>query len=209
MTTLALVDDHRVILDGLRAWLAHSEDLEVRIAVTTWHSLLAHPGFPTDVVVLDLALGDSIPVRAKIPLLRAAGCGVLVVSATADPDQIRAALDSGADGFVPKSTPASQIAAAAREVAAGGSFVPDDVRAMLEREGSLSRPGLSAQEHRALVLYSSNLPLKSVARRMGVSEQTAKSYLDRVRDKYAAVGIEARTKLALRQQAINDGWLVE
>jgi DNA-binding CsgD family transcriptional regulator len=68
---------------------------------------------------------------------------------------------------------------------------------------------LSPQELRALALYVSGLPLKSVARQMGVQYETAKSYLDRVRAKYAQVGREARTKVELRNRAVEDGHLTE
>jgi DNA-binding NarL/FixJ family response regulator len=58
-----------------------------------------------------------------------------------------------------------------------------------------------------LILYASGLPMKSVARRLGVSFDTAKCYVDRVRDKYERTGREARTKIELRQRAEEDGLL--
>ena len=70
-------------------------------------------------------------------------------------------------------------------------------------------PALSPQELRALTLYASGLPLKSVAWRLGVTVYTAKGYIDRVRQKYADVGREARTKLELHLRAVEDGWLDE
>jgi two-component system nitrate/nitrite response regulator NarL len=45
----------------------------------------------------------------------------------------------------------------------------------------------------------------AVARRMNVKPSTAKSYLDRVRDKYDEAGRSARTKLELRERAVEDG----
>jgi DNA-binding NarL/FixJ family response regulator len=68
-------------------------------------------------------------------------------------------------------------------------------------------PALSPQERRALVLYASGLPMKSVARRLGISFETAKCYVDRVREKYERAGREARTKIELRQRAVEDGLL--
>jgi two-component system nitrate/nitrite response regulator NarL len=51
--------------------------------------------------------------------------------------------------------------------------------------------------------------MKSVARRLGVTPHTAKSYIDRVREKYNDVGREARTKIELRIRAVEDGFLSE
>jgi DNA-binding CsgD family transcriptional regulator len=51
--------------------------------------------------------------------------------------------------------------------------------------------------------------VKSVAFELGISEETAKSYLKRIREKYRVVGIDVGTKVALRKRAIHDGILIE
>ncbi len=48
-----------------------------------------------------------------------------------------------------------------------------------------------------------------MARQLDVGYETAKSYLDRVREKYAHVGRGARTKLELRDRAIEDGLILD
>jgi two-component system nitrate/nitrite response regulator NarL len=52
------------------------------------------------------------------------------------------------------------------------------------------------------------MPLKSVARKMAISEQTVKQYLGRVREKYALAGRAAPTKLELYHRAVEDGHLL-
>jgi hypothetical protein len=47
--------------------------------------------------------------------------------------------------------------------------------------------------------------MKSVALRMGISEETAKQYLGRVREKYARAGRAAPTKMELYYRAVEDG----
>jgi transposase len=47
--------------------------------------------------------------------------------------------------------------------------------------------------------------MKSVARRLDVGYETAKSYLGRVREKYAECGRDARSKIDLRRRAVEDG----
>jgi DNA-binding CsgD family transcriptional regulator len=51
------------------------------------------------------------------------------------------------------------------------------------------------------------MPLKSVARKMGISPETAKQYLTRVREKYVSAGRAAPTKLELYHRAVEDGLL--
>src|SRR5690606_29375807 len=70
-------------------------------------------------------------------------------------------------------------------------------------------PKLSAQERRVMALYGGGEPVKSVAFQLGISEETAKSYLKRIREKYRVTGIVVSTKVALRRRAIQDGILIQ
>jgi two-component system uhpT operon response regulator UhpA len=205
------VDDQEMVLDGLRAWLTQApSDVEVTIAVTTWTDLLTHPQFPVDVVLLDLDLGDRISAPLKIATLRSAGVATVVISVFADPAHVRAAVAAGALGYVPKSEPAEEMLHAVQAAEAGDSYVTAGLAALLTSDSqdpsnhATGVPHLSPQELKALVLYASGLPMKSVARRLGVSFDTAKGYVDRVREKYAETGREARTKLELHRRAIED-----
>jgi len=71
----------------------------------------------------------------------------------------------------------------------------------------VERPRLSIQEERALTLYASGLTLEDVATAMHVRPDTAKQYLDRVKRKYSAAGIPARTRLDLGRIAWVDGYV--
>ncbi len=210
-TRVGIVDDHRLMLDGLSTWLTtRAEDLDVVIAVTEFRSLIRHPEFPVDVVLLDIDLGDDVPASAKIVELSAAGVAVVVVSTFSDPRRVRECVSAGALGYVPKSENADEMAHAVRAAARGEGHVTPALAAMLVAdEHGEPGPALSPQERRALVLYASGLPLKTVARQLDISVETAKTYLTRVREKYAHAGREARTKIALHRRAVEDGLLHE
>jgi two-component system uhpT operon response regulator UhpA len=206
--TLGIVDDHRVLLDGLTAWIrARADDIDVAIVCPTWAGLLAHPRYPVDVVLLDLELGDALPPAVKIATLRMASVATVVVSSYAEPALVRECLSAGALGFVPKSDDASAILESIRVTARGETFLSSAVSAALLADDDRcgDAPKLSEQERRVLVLYASGLPMKSVARRLDVGYETAKSYLGRVRQKYADCGREARSKIDLRRRAVEDG----
>ena len=70
---IAIVDDHRMFLDGLQRSLADTPSLRVVAAVPSWPQLVRHPAYPVDVVVLDLELKDGVPPAVKISSARAAG----------------------------------------------------------------------------------------------------------------------------------------
>ena len=118
---------------------------------------------------------------------------------------------AGALGFVPKAEDAEEIPRAIHAAAAGEGYVSSALAALLvasEQDPTAEPPPpLSQQERRALVLYASGLPLKSVAEHLDISTETAKTYLGRVREKYAQAGREARTKIALHRRAVEDGLL--
>lgn len=205
---VAVVDDHRMVLDGLAAWLEQgSATISVVAAVDSWAALLRHPAHPCDVVLLDLDLGDGIPLDAKVSTLLSAGSRVVVVSTFADPPRVRAAVDAGVSGYVPKTEPAAVLVDAVLEAAAGRPVHTEDLAYLLLADSTGVQPALSAQERRALRLYASGLPLKSVARHLNVKYATAKSYIDRARDKYEAAGRHGRGKLDLHRLAKEDGLL--
>ncbi|WP_437582338.1 response regulator [Paramicrobacterium sp. CJ85] len=205
---VAIVDDHRMILNAFTEWISGSaHDVDVVAAVPTWPELLTHPGFPVDVVLLDLDLKDNIPVSLKLSTLKTTGVPTVVMSAYSDPGVVREALAAGALGYVVKSEPASAMVEAIRSAQKGDSYVSAELDAALGRSKSLS-PRLSAQERRVMALYAGGEPVKSVAYELGISEETAKSYLKRIREKYRNMGIDVGTKVALRKQAISDGIIV-
>jgi two-component system nitrate/nitrite response regulator NarL len=65
-------------------------------------------------------------------------------------------------------------------------------------------PALSARERAVLVAYVSGMTLTQAARHVGIRPETAKTYLERVRDKYDRAGRPARTKLELANRARED-----
>lgn len=76
---------------------------------------------------------------------------------------------------------------------------------MADNDSLLERPRLSRQETVVLLGYVAGLTLDAAARRAGIRPGTAKQYLDRVKQKYQAVGRPTRTKLDLARRAHEDG----
>lgn len=205
---IAAVDDHPIILDSFTSWIAADEgDIRVVATASTVAALLAGPGRHADVVLLDLDLGDGTAVDDNVTAVRAAGPAVLILSASDRPPAVRAAMRAGARGYALKAEQASEVRSAIREVAAGRDWISPRLAYILVTDDSTDRPALSNQERRALQLYATGLPLKSVARKMAVGEETVKQYLGRVREKYALAGRAAPSKLELYYRAVEDGHL--
>lgn len=206
------VDDHAAILLGVRAafeqtgravrLLASAPDVPSLLAAAR-----ADAGGVGDVVLLDLNLADASRPGHNVRALRAVGARVLLFSVASDPAAIREAVAAGALGLVAKAEPLDRLVTAVQAVAQGQPYFTAEWAAALAGDRSPSRPALSQREAEALRLYATGLPLKSVARRMGLKPDTAKEYLDRVRRKYAEVERPAQTKLELYRRAVEDGLL--
>ena len=205
---VAAVDDHPVLLDGVAAWLSEpGTGIRVVGSAATVAALLAGPGRQAQVVLLDLDLGDGSTAEENVAAIRAAGPAVLVLSASDKPAAVRNAIRAGALGYVLKSEETAQVRAAIRAVAAGKDWISPRLAYIFATDDAPDRPVLSPQETRALQLYATGMPMKSVARRMSISEETAKQYVGRVREKYARAGRAAPTKLELYHRAVEDGHL--
>ena len=202
---LALIDDHELVREGLRALLEEKGDGDVDV-VYSGESPADAVGTGATVALLDVDLGPgSDPVAASTRLLSDAGAAVLLISAFEDAASIRSGLAAGALGFVPKRVSYDVLSEALVTAARGELFLSVDLASILA--SAPEAPELSPRELDALRLYASGLKLAAVARRMGISPHTAKEYLDRVRAKYGQVGRQARTSTELYAAAARDGLL--
>ncbi|HEY1530221.1 MAG TPA: response regulator transcription factor [Galbitalea sp.] len=205
---VAIVDDHRLVLDGLSARLHEpGNGISIAIAETSWAALIAHPEFPVDVVVLDLHLEDGIPVGTKLRALGTIGTAAIVMSRHADSASVTAAMRAGAMGFVPKTDSAAELAAAIRAAADSTPHLSAPLAEAVAGFAASPDPGLGRQEQRALVLYASGRSIKEVAAEMDTTEETVKSYIKRARRKFRDVGVDVGTRILLRRYGIREGWL--
>jgi DNA-binding NarL/FixJ family response regulator len=131
-----------------------------------------------------------------------------VILSSDKPVAVRAAMRAGALGYVLKNEQTGRIRAAIKEVAAGTDWISPRLAYIFATDDAADRPALSHQEKRALQLYATGMPMKSVARKMTISDETVKQYLGRVREKYARAGRAAPTKLDLYHRAVEDGHLL-
>jgi DNA-binding NarL/FixJ family response regulator len=199
-----------MLLGALTEWIRNAApDIDMVAAVASWPELLTSPEFPVDVVLLDLDLKDNIPVSLKISTLKTTGVRTVLMSTYSEPNVVREALAAGALGYLVKSEDASMIVEAIRAAAEGESFVSAELDLALNSGEVGGAPKLSAQERRVMALYGGGEPVKAVAYQLGISEETAKSYLKRIREKYRVAGIDVGTKVALRKRAIQDGILLQ
>jgi two-component system nitrate/nitrite response regulator NarL len=205
---IAMVDDDTILHYGLETWLAMAgPGLELVATAESVAELLSGPGRTARVVLLDLRLHDHVPIADNVRAIRAAGPAVVACSSADDLDMIREAIAAGAHSYVPKRKDPAEARAAIEAADAGLVYTSRAHAAAMAVDRHPGRPELSPQEREALRLYASGLTMASVARRLRIRPGTAKSYVDRVREKYDEAGRPARSKMELRDRAVEDGIL--
>ncbi|MEO5534084.1 MAG: LuxR C-terminal-related transcriptional regulator [Pseudolysinimonas sp.] len=206
---LAILDDHEVLLDSMNSWVAaNAPDFTVVVMAPTWLQLVHSPAFPTELVFIDFQLKEPVSIEARVRTCRAAGAKVIVLSSVDTSEARERALAAGAAAFLAKSLSMESVMDAARRVMgmpAGSADRP--LRPVSVAEAAVSRPKLSPGEADALRLYTAGMSTVEVAEKMNVQYETAKTYLRRVREKYARVNRPASKKADLIRRAAEDGYL--
>lgn len=207
---LAILDDHELLLDSLATWIAtHALDFELVLTAPTWFELVQSDQFPTDLVLLDFQLQEPVSIEARVRTCRAAGAKVIVLTSLDTLDARDRAFDAGASAFLSKTMPLDEVMETARRVMGMESTGTPvrDWRPLPRGAQHPARPKLSTSEKEALALYATGYSMSEVASQMHVQYETAKTYLRRVREKYARAGRPASAKADLTRRAAEDGYL--
>jgi DNA-binding NarL/FixJ family response regulator len=228
MIRVAIIDDHPLARRGLESILSEADDLVVMLSVAEPDHLVSAIGdsgeWP-DVVLLDLYLRDSTPCLAAITDLRTV-TKVIVVSVSANPDDVLSAIRAGVFGYVTKLTEPDMLLLAVRTVAGGGFALSPQLADILHSElatGRIARHGdgpglaerdrpavnqaivpqqpvaLSAREEETLDLIARGFTHNQVATRLGVSSATVNTYVERIRAKLQVGNKAELTRAALER----------
>lgn len=191
--SIAVVDDHPVLRDGIASLLAAQPDFDVvQRGETVEEALAIIRAAELDVLLLDVRLGTQSGLTA-LQRRHTDRPAVVVLTAYGYPQYAEAALRLGASGFVLKNGPIEDLLAAIRTAAAGGlsfSVRPADRVALSGRELDVVRRVVEGRSN------------DEVASDLGISPKTVESHLRRIFDRLA---IASRTELATR--ALREGWL--
>ena len=205
---VGILDDHELLLDSLSNWIREHEPLfELVVAAPTWVELVHSSAFPTELVLMDLNLTEKVSIEARVRTCRAAGASVIVLTALDTPDERDRCLGAGALAFLSKAQPVREVMATARAVMGLEDAGPDEPAHVTEAVRPFTRPRLSDGERMALLLYVDGNSTSEVAGAMNVQFETAKTYLRRVREKYARAGRPTSTRTDLIRRAAEDGYL--
>lgn len=216
MIRVLLADDHDLFSDLVR--VALQRDGNVQVATTpSLHDAIAHltSSAPVDLVILDIRMpGMTGPQDIDRVRKLANGIPVAVISGAASAEEVRAYLNAGAAGYIPKTLSLNELTSAITILAEGDTYLPRDMIESAVVSDAL--PALPSAGHRKLpelfaVLTPRELELleqlvqgwsnKQIARNLSIAEPTVKSHLMNL---FRKIGARNRTDaVRLKLSAVN------
>lgn len=198
-TRILIVDDHAVVRQGLRMFLALDESLEiVGEARNGREAVDLAVRLAPDVVLMDLLMPEMDGITAIRELRqKAPDTEIVALTSVLEDASVVGAVRAGAIGYLLKDTQAEELCRAIHAAAAGQVQLSPEAAARLMRE--LRGPGstvdsLSDREREVLGLLAQGLSNREIGERLSITEKTVKSHVGGVLSK---LGVTSRTQAAL------------
>lgn len=209
---IVLVDDHKIVRDGLRTLLGRELDFQVvgeaedgRTAVQTVAELRP------DVVLMDIAIGGISGIEATARILRIVPeTRVIALSMHAEDRFVAEMLKAGAVGYLHKDCAYGELANAVRTVMAGRMYMSEGVEQTVlqdyrrrlavkpDEASTVSSSVLTPREIEVLQLISEGASTKSIAAQLHLSAKTVETHRRRIMDKLDITTLAGLTKYAIR-----------
>ena len=184
---IVLADDHPVVRDGLAAMINQQTDMEVVAEAGDGEEAIAlFDLHRPDVMVLDLRMPkrDGVAVVQHV-LQKNPKARILIITTYDGDEDIFQCLSQGAKGYLLKDAPRTEILSAIRAVSEDRPYTSSTVAAKaLQR---MSKPSLTQREFSVLQLVAEGRSNKDIARRLSITEGTAKTHVKAILTKLDAI----------------------
>ncbi|WP_441251587.1 response regulator [Kitasatospora sp. McL0602] len=196
-----LAEDQGMVREALAALLGLEGDIDVVAQVARGDEVVdAAIAHGVDVAVLDIEMPGMTGIDAAAELRRRSpGTKVVIATTFGRPGYLRRAMEAGADGFLVKDAPASELAQAIRRVLRGERVIDPTLAAAALAEGA--NP-LTTRERDVLAAAADGAVNAEIARRLHLSEGTVRNYLSMAIQKTSA-----RNRAEAVRVAREKGWL--
>jgi two-component system response regulator NreC len=207
---LYLVDDHLVLRQALAEALAHRGKYQVVGHAGNGAELISQgQGCPADIIVLDFTLPKSGGLDT-LNELRKLGVNtpVLILSGDESGRCVRAALQAGAKGFVPKQAGINEMEHAIEAIVRGGTYLSPSVSDKMASNEAADAPGaasstvLSNREREIMVLLANGKPNREIGKLLNISVRTVDTHRSNILKK-----LGFKTNAELVKLAIAEGWV--
>ena len=195
---ILIADDHDVVRQGLRMFLAEDPDLEiVGEARNGAEALDLAKSLRPDVVLMDILMPVMDGITAIGELRRALpDTEVIALTSVLEDAKVVGAVKAGAIGYLLKDTRGDELCIAIKAAAAGQVQLSPQAAARLVREvrAPESPEALTERETDVLRLLAQGKANKEIALALSIGENTVKTHVSNVLEK---LGVQSRTQAAL------------
>jgi len=193
------VDDHPLLREGIAAIINSQPDMElVSQAATGAEAIRQYRALKPDITLMDIRLPDLSGIDAMIAIRSEFADARIIMLTTFEGDvEIQRALQAGARGYLLKSMPPGELAAAIRQVHGGRKRVPPEIAAHLAEH--MSDEQLTAREIEVLVEVAGGHRNREIAEKLFISEETVKVHVKHIMDKLGAKDRTQAIAIAVRR----------
>lgn len=213
-TRILLVDDHRILREGLRAILAAERDFEIvgegadgREAIRLAQEL------QPDVVVMDQSMPRLNGTDALTHLRRVApGARLMLLTVHKADEYVFSALRAGVDGYMLKDSSAAELVIGVRSVAAGERYLSPPVATQVLQAYSLGKTldahafsgdQLSVREREVLKLVAEGYRSRQIAEYLHISEKTVEKHRSNLMRKLKVNSVSGLTAYAIEKGLVS------
>jgi len=207
---ILLVDDHKIMREGLRSLIEKQAGMEVVAEAENGHiALKLTRKFKPDVIVMDInmpglnGIDASRQIVAEFP-----GIKIIAFSMHADSHFVAGALKAGVSGYLQKDSAFEELAKAIRTVVANqtylssqiaGEVVKGYVEKLAADESAAPAAFLTVREREVLQLYAEGRTSKEIADLLNISIKTIDTHRHHIMEKLDITSIAELTKFAIRE----------
>jgi DNA-binding NarL/FixJ family response regulator len=206
---ILLVDDHKIIRDGLRAILEKQEGMVVVGEASNGHEALSLlPKIRTNLAIMDVTMPGLNGIEATRRITsEAPDVKVIGLSMNSDRRYVVAMLSAGAAGYLLKNDAADELIRAIQAVGAGQTYLSPAIAGvvvdtMLNQTAAAEPPRasvLSSRERQVLQLLAEGRTSKEIAAQLDVGVATIETHRRQIMDKLNIRSIAELTKYAIRE----------
>lgn len=202
MASIFLIDDHLMVLQGLRALLDDYKEIKICGTASSVDEALTQPEFAdSEILILDNRLGDQSGIE-QCPRIKKLHPSVKIIILTSfmETEMLLKAINVGVSGYILKDLDAEQLTESIHKVAQGGTVFPQNLSVSAEDLASVSQTAkqplqsLTKQELEIARLVSEGCINKEIADKLDLSEKTVKNNLTHI---FAKLSISRRAQLAV------------
>lgn len=203
-----IVDDHRIVREGIRNLLSSESDIEVIAECENGREAIKSVlKYNPDVTIMDISMPDLNGIEAIAQINRSLPeARIIILTMHSEHSFIWKAFKAGAYGYLLKDCAAEELVAAIRHVNSGKKYITNEISDTILQDfidskwndGTATEVALSEREKEVLQLLAEGKSIKSIADILFIGNKTVESHRKNIMEKLKVHSLPELTKYAIR-----------